>query len=204
VEAELAVRTVTGEVGNSMTQAPDAPTELTTDLRVARRNVDVDAEFAELFEQHRDPALRLAFVLCGDASAAEDAVAEAFARMYPRWRAGQVEDPGAYLRRAVVNQVRGGFRRLAVRRRHDAAMRLPEPVPPGDDRYAEQQRLRAALLALPPRQRAAVALRFLDDCSEAETAALLGVSTGAVKAYTSRGLERLRDLLDETHDGDPR
>jgi RNA polymerase sigma-70 factor (sigma-E family) len=182
----------------------DAPAELTTDLRTTRRSMDMDGEFADLFEQHRAPALRLAFVLCGDASAAEDAVAEAFARMYPRWRARGVDDPAAYLRRAVVNQVRGGFRRLAVRRRHDATLRPPEPVPSGDDRYAEQQRLRVALLALPPRQRAAVALRFLDDCSEAETAALLGVSTGAVKAYTSRGLDRLRDLLDDTHDGDQR
>lgn len=160
-----------------------------------RTRAEADADFADLFARHRAGALRLAFVLCGDAATAEDAVAEAFARMYPQWRKGGIDDPAAYLRRAVVNQVHGGFRRLAVRRRY-AAQQCPEPpVAPGDDAVAERDRLRTALLALPARQRAVIALRFLDDLSEADTAAALGVSAGTVKTQVSRGLERLRALL---------
>jgi RNA polymerase sigma-70 factor (sigma-E family) len=174
----------------------------------ARTRDEADAEFANLFARHRSGALRLAYVLCGDASAAEDAVAEAFARMYPQWRKGGIDDPGAYLRRAVVNQVHGGFRRLAVRRRHDARLGPLDPVGPGDDAVVDRDRLRSALLALPVRQRAVIALRFLDDLSEADTAAALGVTPGTVKTQVSRGLERLRALLaDPGTDplgGDPR
>ena len=59
--------------------------------------------------------LRLAYVLTGDGGLAEDVVADAFAAMYPRWKSGKVDDPVAYLRRAVVNQIRGRFRRNTTR-----------------------------------------------------------------------------------------
>ena len=153
---------------------------------------DVDARFAILFAQQRLPALRLAYVLCGDAQSAEDVVAEAFARMYPAWRRGRIDDPVAYLRRAVVNEVRGGFRKLGVRRRHETGS--PSTVP-ADGRIEDREVLRSALMTLPPRQRAAVALRFLEDLSEADTAAALGVSVGTVKSQVSRGLDLLRAAL---------
>ncbi len=52
----------------------------------------------------------LAYVLCGDRAVAEDLVAEAFARVWPKWRAGHVDDLPAYLRRALVNLVQGRYR----------------------------------------------------------------------------------------------
>jgi RNA polymerase sigma-70 factor (sigma-E family) len=157
-----------------------------------------DDAFAALFESQRAALLRLAYLLTGDAGLAEEAVADAFASMYPRWCAGRIDDPGAYLRRAVVNQIRGRFRRNATRRRFESSV---APVPPvRDDGLEERERVRHALLQLPPGQRAVVALRFLEDRSEAETAALLGVSVGTVKSQAAHGLERLRNALDREGD----
>jgi RNA polymerase sigma factor (sigma-70 family) len=118
--------------------------------------------------------------------------------MYGRWCRDRIDDPGAYLRRAIVNQVRGRFRRMATRRKHDANTRWSESTTgAADEGIADRDRLRRALLLLPPRQRATVVLRIVEDLSEADTAALLGVSTGTVKAHLSRGIERLRAALDE-------
>jgi RNA polymerase sigma-70 factor (sigma-E family) len=155
-------------------------------------------DFADVFRLHQAAAVRLAYILTGDAGVAEDVVADAFARMYGRWRRDRVDDPRAYLRRAIVNHVRGRFRRAATRRRHDASIRWSEPTTgAADEGIADRDRLRRALLLLPPRQRATVVLRIVEDLSEVDTAALLGVSTGTVKAHLSRGIERLRAALDE-------
>jgi RNA polymerase sigma-70 factor (sigma-E family) len=158
-----------------------------------------DDAFGALFEAQRAGLLRLAYLLTGDAGVAEDVVADAFASMYPRWRSGRVDEPGAYLRRAVVNQIRGRFRRNATRRRYESSVAPPGAAPP-DDGFAERERVRRALLALPPGKRAVVALRYLEDRSEAETAALLGVSIGTVKSQASHGLEQLRRALHEEGD----
>ena len=153
--------------------------------------------FDAVFEEFRRPALRLAYVLTGDATEAEDVVAEAFARMYPHYLKGNIAEPGAYLRRTVVNVVRGRFRRLATRRNYEARARAVEPsVGSGDAGVVERDALHAALATLAPRQRAAVVLRVVEDLSEAETAAMLGISVGSVKAYVSRGLDRLREVID--------
>jgi RNA polymerase sigma-70 factor (sigma-E family) len=158
-----------------------------------------EAAYAALFAAHHRAAMRLAFVLTGDAATAEDAVADAFAAMYPKWRAGRVGAPEAYLRRAVVNRVRGGIRRRVVRRRHERALRpAAAAAGPSDAGLGDRDRLRAALLALAPRQRAVLALRFLEDRSEADTAAVLGIAVGTVKSQTARALERLRAVLADT------
>lgn len=160
-----------------------------------------DGAFEALFDSQRHALLRLAYLLTGDAGTAEEVVADVFASMYPRWRAGRVDDAGAYLRRAVVNQVRGRFRRNATRRRFESSSRALAPVAVHDDGYEERERVRHALLSLPPGQRAVVALRYLEDRSEAETAAVLGVTVGTVKSQAAHGLERLRHALDGEGDG---
>ena len=156
-------------------------------------------EFVDTFATHHRAALRLAYLLTGDTGSAEDIVADAFAGMFVRWRRDRIDDPAAYLRRAVVNQTRGRFRRASVRRRHDERVvtRL-EPAGVGfDERVAERERLRGALAQLPAGQRATVVLRVLEDLSVAETARVMGVSAGTVKVQLARGLERLRAALDD-------
>jgi RNA polymerase sigma-70 factor (sigma-E family) len=157
-----------------------------------------DEEFDVIYRAHRDGLFRLGVLICGDPGRSEDAVADAFARVLPRWRAGAVEQPGPYLRRALVNGLMGGYRRQAREQRHAehhwgdgrAALGLEAHV-------SEREAIRLALSLLPIGQRAVVALRYYADLSEAETAHVLGVSVGTVKSRTSRAMARLRQILQD-------
>lgn len=164
--------------------------------------VDVSANsataFAEFFEAQRTPALRFAYVMCGSSGEAEDVVSSAFTRMYPAWTRGHIEEPVAYLRRTITNEVRGGWRRKEVRQRHDARLRVvgSDHAPDAATAVTARDAVSVVLASLPPKQRAVVALRYLEDLSEAETAEVLGISVGTVKSHASRGLERLREVLE--------
>ena len=167
----------------------------------AGRQVD---GFDALYSQHVTHAMQLAGLLCGSREQAEDAVAEAFSRVLPRWRAGAVEAFWPYLRIAVVNQLRGQARRDATELRRAPNASAPQSTPPEDERVAERSRLAAALGELPAAQRHAVVLRYFEDLSEAEAAALLGCSVGTVKSNASRGVARLRTLLADGEVSDDR
>jgi RNA polymerase sigma-70 factor (sigma-E family) len=166
-------------------------------MRSDSRARDPMAEYADFFEQHHRRALRLAYVMCGDNGNAEDIVAESFARMYPAWQKGQIEDPVAYLRRTIANLVRGTWRHKEVERRYDARVKVmwAAETPGVDDALVARDAVSLALTSLPPKQRAVVALRYLEDLSEAETASVLDISVGTVKAHASRGLDRLREVM---------
>ena len=154
--------------------------------------------FAEACAAEHAGLLRFGYLLCGDVTAAEDLLAEALARVYPQWQAGKVLSLGPYARRAMVNSLNGGLRRRLLERRH--AARATGDQRGGrafDDALADHDQLRRALLQLPPRQRAAIVLRYFEDLREIEVAAVLGTSVGTVKASVSRGLDRLRGLIDE-------
>lgn len=149
--------------------------------------------FSRIVEAEHQRALRLACLLAANRDAAEDAVAEAFARTFPRWQAGNVEQVGPYLRQAVHNEVKNQWRASRRRSRHEEHRR-------GDHRgqatTAGRITARHALLdlldRLPPRQRAAIVLRYYADCSEADTAAVLDCRPGTVKSLVARGLTTLR------------
>jgi RNA polymerase sigma-70 factor (sigma-E family) len=155
------------------------------------------ALFDRLVRDEHVGLLRFAYLLCGDHHRAEDAVAEALARTWPRWRDGGIDDPKAYVRRAIVNELRGRARRTGVRRRHEDRRVAAPAVRELDHDAAERDLVHEALLQLPLRQRAAVVLRFYEDRSEQQTADLLGVSPGTVKTHVHRALEQLRTLLEE-------
>ena len=152
-----------------------------------------DEEFGA-FMRGRWPAMvRLAYALTGDTGHAEDLAQTAFARAYASWgRVRRAGDPDAYVRRIVINEHRGRFRkhRVAEELRGDLgdAAGGQQEHQALDDRRA----LLDALRALGPRQRAVVVLRYWLDLSEAETAAALGCSAGTVKSQASRALATLR------------
>jgi RNA polymerase sigma-70 factor (sigma-E family) len=167
------------------------PTERTT------ASAEGDADFAEVFSAHRTAVFRLAVLLTGDRHVADEITAEVFARTLPRWRRDVIREPLAYLRRAVVNEVRTRHRR--GEREARALSRAGVDDEHVDvDRLALAEPLVAALGRLPVRQRAVVVLRFHDDLSEADVARTLGMAPGTVKSHASRGLEQLRSLLEET------
>ncbi len=168
------------------------------------RSVVDERTFATVFNAHHRRAVRLAYLLTSDADQAEDIVAEAFVKVYPRWRRGEVRDVGAYLRRAVANEANSRLRRRYLERREVTRRHGDERgVRLVDDHAADRDEVWAALGRLPLRQRQAVVLRYYEDLSEAETAEVLGVSVGTVKSQVSRGLARLQELLAPTSN-DPR
>ncbi|SRR6266545_2349716 len=150
----------------------------------------------ELYTRHASEALRVAYLLSGDPSMAEDLVQDAFVRLAGRLL--HLRDPGgfhAYLRTTIVNLARSHFRRRAVERRFLERQGEPRGVEAPD--LSDRERMRRALMELPIRQRTAVVLRYFEDLSEAQVADLMHCRTGAVKSLVSRGLSTLRATLGE-------
>jgi RNA polymerase sigma factor (sigma-70 family) len=167
-------------------------------VRGGQRSVELaTAERRRVFEQalaERGTSLaKLAFCLCGNKEEAEDLCAEAFALAWPRWEAGKVEDLGPYLRQIVVNLCHKSWRRDVVRRRHEPQLATSVV---GEVSISRDFDLIDAVLRLSPRLRTTVVLRFFEDLSEEETAALLSISTGTVKSRLSRALTILRSTYD--------
>lgn len=158
-----------------------------------------DRRFDEIYRAHRDDLFRLGVLICGDRTRSEDAVAEVFAKVLPRWRGGNVLDhPKPYLRRALVNELSGGFRRRAIERRVAAHQWGDDRGRPEvDTSISEHEQMRSALMLLPTPQRAVLVLRYYADLSEAEIADLLHISQGTVKSRSARAMARLRQIFAE-------
>lgn len=151
----------------------------------------------QAYDAHHAGAVRLAYLLTGDRWAAEDVVADVWVKVHRRLERGPVDDVGAYVRRAVVNQVNSRWRRLGVARAFAGRRTADDRGSVGvEDVVVERDAVVAALARLPERTRAAVVLRYYEDLSVADTAAALGISEGAVKSSTNRGLAALKQLLE--------
>jgi RNA polymerase sigma-70 factor (sigma-E family) len=152
-----------------------------------------EQEFTEFFAAHATGLRRTAYVVLHDWDLAEDLVQQALAKLYTAWPRTRAETRLAYARRTVVNECLSHLRRRRPEIPTDRVPELPtpDPGPTGAD-------LAGALDRLPPRQRAIVALRFLDDVPVAEVARALGIAEGTVKSQTARALETLR--LRATHE----
>jgi RNA polymerase sigma factor (sigma-70 family) len=161
--------------------------------------------FDDRFDDLARVAYRVAYRLLGSRADAEDAAQEALARAAVRWR--KVEPyADAWVTRVTTNLALGQIRRrgrpVANRAHPTSALQGAESAPGSAD-LEERAALVAGLLALPRRQREVLALRYLGDLSEAQTAEVLGCSAGSVKQHASRGLAAMRHHLDLDPDDDP-
>lgn len=155
-------------------------------------------DFDDFVAGGAESLLRTAHLITWDAGEAEDLVQECLLKLARRWpRVRRMNQPLAYARRVLINlAVDGGEKRSRRRSELDAGDTVIER--PAQDVLAAldtREELLDALAALTPRQRAVLVLRYFNDLTETEAAAVLGCSPGTVKSNASRGLARLREVL---------
>ncbi len=153
--------------------------------------VTTDPGYTEFVLARQARLRRAAYLMCGDPVLAEDLLQEALIALASRWES--VENPDAFVRRVVYRQRVSLWRK----QRHEVvAGQLPEgSVTDGADERARDQEVHEALRALPPRQRAALVLRYFEDLTEAQTAEVMGVRTGTVKSLSHQAVARMRQEL---------
>jgi RNA polymerase sigma-70 factor (sigma-E family) len=157
-----------------------------------------EAAFEEFVAGRQAALFRTAFLLTGDRGHAEDLLQGALERAYQHWqRVTAADNPDAYVRRIMVNLANDRWRT----RRHVVEQGLDAVAAASSARdcQAEQAELRdlvvRALRGVPVRMRTVLVLRYFEDLSEAETAAVMGCSIGTVKSQAARGLDRLRAAI---------
>ncbi|MBL7502586.1 SigE family RNA polymerase sigma factor [Frankia sp. CNm7] len=161
---------------------------------------DDERAFEEFMARTASRQLLSAVLLTGgDWAAAEDLVQGAFERTYLHWGKIDAGREDAYLRRTVINAATSRWRRLRARVREvpllvdgEWTVDVPEADADHAARMTQRDGLIRALRTLPPRQRAIVVLRYVDDLPESDVAAALGCSVGSVRSQASRGLAKLR------------
>jgi RNA polymerase sigma-70 factor (sigma-E family) len=161
---------------------------------------DLEESFDTFVRARGGHFLRVAVLLTGSPTEAEDLLQASLVRLYRAWpRLGAPESaPDAYLRKILVNTRRSWWQTKWRRESPVAAVPdRPDPAAGADpaDGYALGALIRAALAALPRQQRAVLVLRYVEDLPEATVADLLGVSAGTVKTHAHRGLRALRASL---------
>jgi RNA polymerase sigma-70 factor (ECF subfamily) len=161
----------------------------------ARTDTRVDPEFERLFCREFPALVRTAYGIVGDWEVARELAADGFVALLRHWsKVRSYDRPGAWLRRVVIRDA------TRVRRRSPKAPPSPrEHASDGSDGSdaSDAMVVRAAVLQLPARQRAAVVLHYLDDLSVSEVAAVLGCTEGTVKTHLSRARHALAVALGE-------
>jgi RNA polymerase sigma-70 factor (sigma-E family) len=182
--------------GTEILVADTAPGLVPAETHAGR--TDADAAVTELYGAHYRSLVRLAVLLVHDTATAEEVVQDSFVAMHAGLN--RLRDDGkalSYLRAAVVNRSRSVLRHRVVVDRNAPG---PAPDMPSAEHGAlallEQSAVVAALRRLPDRQREAVVLRYYGDLSEAQIAATMGITRGAVKSHTSRAMAALRSVLE--------
>ncbi len=151
--------------------------------------------FSEYVENRSHALLRTAYLMVGDHQLAQDLLQEALIKTFMAWpRLRDHERVDAYVRRTIVTTSISWRRRRSF---HERPSELLPEAPAADqvESLATHQVLIGHLAGLPPRQRAAIVLRYYEDLSVAQTAEVMGCSPGAVKTHVSIGLGKLRDRL---------
>jgi RNA polymerase sigma-70 factor (sigma-E family) len=158
--------------------------------------VEEPAGFGEFVAARRAVLFRAAVLLTGDVHLAEDVLQATFMRVWLRWRSvSAMENPDAYVQRVLVSVFLSWRRRKSWHETPSIA--IPDVV--RESQAAEIDShidLMTAIRRLPPRQRTVIALRYLLDASEAETATAMGCSIGTVKRQAHRAIGNLRVELE--------
>ncbi len=155
-----------------------------------------DAALTELAEQRYPRLLGRALLLCGDRELAEDLVQEALvATLKTRRTFESIAQAEQYVRRAIASRYVDTVRSESAARRRERDVFEHTNVSDHAGAVGAALDVASALRTLPPRERACVALRYLDGLSTKETARALGLSEGSVKRYLSDGIHALNGLL---------
>ena len=153
-------------------------------------NVDKVPDFAEFAAVQTRPLLGFAHALTADPHDAWDLTQETLARMGERWGRTRFDEPAAYARTVMVRLNIDRIRRL---RRELPLLGRPREEAPVDLVGETDAWLVEALVTLSPRQRTALALRYVEDLDVRAIAERMGCTEGTVKSQLSRGTERLRE-----------
>jgi RNA polymerase sigma-70 factor (sigma-E family) len=151
--------------------------------------------FAEFVENRSHALMRTAYLMVGDHQLAQDLLQEALIKTFVAWpRLRDLEKVDAYVRKTIVTTAISWRRRRSFHER--PASFLPDASSPDQmDSLATHRVLITHLRGLPPRQRAAIVLRYYEDLTIAQTADIMGCSAGAVKSHVSLGLGKLRERM---------
>lgn len=149
----------------------------------------MDLSDETIYTKHKDDLIRYASMLVGP-SHADDVLSTVVLRLLERRSLGDLDDPRAYLFRAITNEARG------IARREKKGRDLPAP-PSGSNGIPESDyEVAAALSTLPPRQLAAVYLVYWEDQTIKNAARTLGTTTGTVKRYLHLARRKLKELIE--------
>lgn len=157
-----------------------------------------DESFVAFTREALPQLARLAGTLTGNPEFAKDLVQSTLEKAYRNWhRINPGDAPYAYVRRIMVNTHYDGWRSNSVFRRlfghrDDDPPEHRDTGPTPDEVWQSKARIAEMLAPLTDKERAVITLRFLEDLSEADTAAELNIAPGTVKSTTSRALAKMR------------
>jgi RNA polymerase sigma factor (sigma-70 family) len=159
-------------------------------LQGRRETLIATASFDEFFAEHHDRLYRALYFVTGSRADAEELMQEAFLKLWERWdRIEKIDDPVAYLFRVALN----GFR-MRIRHARSIAGKILMPVEVRDpyDDVDVHEDVRRMLLALPPRQRAAIVLTEIFGYGSDQAGRILGIHPTTVRVLASKGRAALR------------
>jgi RNA polymerase sigma-70 factor, ECF subfamily len=185
-----------------VTKPHGEPERVTGDVETPMdRIVPVSGVFEDVFREHYEAMVRSLALACGDREVAADCVQDAFVRAYVRWRRiARYDDPVGWIRRVALNRIRDHFRKTL--RGGQAVARLagePARVDPGPGESPPP--IEELLDRLPPQQRTAAALFYVEQLSVREVATSMELSEGAVKYHLHAARTALRPIVEARADG---
>lgn len=153
--------------------------------------VTTDPAYTQFVQERQGRLRRAAYLMCGDADQAEDLLQEALIALAEKWE--KVQYPDAFVRKVIYRRRVSWWRKT---RNETVVETMPDPgVGDGAEHRARDAEVHDVLRSLPPRQRAALVLRYFEDLTEAQTAEVMGIAVGTVKSLSHQAIARMREEL---------